>query len=239
MSTEPAPRANENLRGAILGFESGSAYRESVRRVFVPRIFVAIPVAAPVREALGRLRRHPAPQLRWVAERQYHITLQFLGHIAEEDVAAVRAACEAAVAEAMPEKFAAGGTSGGLHLVARGIGAFPHRARARVVWIGIGGDVSALRRLQAELAQRLVPLVGPGEGKPFSPHITVARSRRPVPLPQALAAYADVEFGRWRADTVQVVESELTPAGPIYTVRHSVPLTSGNTPADTPTSDAF
>ena len=57
----------------------------------MPRIFVAVPVATPVRAALSRLRRHPAPGLRWVAEHQFHITLKFLGDTSEADVETVPA----------------------------------------------------------------------------------------------------------------------------------------------------
>lgn len=199
----------------------------------MPRIFVAIPVAGPVRAALGRLRRHPAPALRWVAEHQYHITLKFLGDVDEAGVAAVHeAVAQAVAATPLPRRHdstgagAEGVHAAGLHLVARGIGAFPSPRRARVVWAGVAGEAEALVRLQAAVADRLSFLPVDADEKPFTPHITVARSRRPGPLPAALQTYADHEFGRWRADAVEVVESRLQPTGPRYIVRHRVLLGS-------------
>lgn len=192
----------------------------------MPRIFVALPVAQPVRAAIGQLRRCAVPQLRWVAEHQYHVTLRFLGDLAETEVDFVHAAVGQAVAEAWPGESAAGAADdGGLNLVARGLGAFPNPARARVVWVGLAGDVPALRRLQAAVARRLQGL-GHQEERPFSPHITVARSREPIPLPQPLRGYEGYEFGRWRADAVEIIESVLTPSGPVYTVRSRVLLTA-------------
>src|SRR5690606_40257144 len=47
------------------------------RRGAMPRIFVAVPVEESVRANIAGLRAVPAPQLRWVAEHQYHITLRF------------------------------------------------------------------------------------------------------------------------------------------------------------------
>lgn len=197
----------------------------------MPRIFVAIPVAPTVRSALGQLRAHKAPALRWVAEHQYHITLKFLGDVDENDVAAVHEAVEQAVATAMParparivDEAAADPSADGLLLVARGVGAFPNPRRARVIWAGVSGDVGPLRRVQAAVNEQLGLRGFEADDRPFSPHITVARARQPLPLPKVLEAYAEHDFGRWRAEHIEVVESVLTPSGPHYTVRSRIPL---------------
>ena len=192
----------------------------------MPRIFVAVPVAAPVRAALSRLRRHPAPGLRWVAEHQFHITLKFLGDTSEADVETVRRAAErAALSESAAGASSPPGPSG-LELAARSVGAFPNARSVRVVWAGVTGDTARLSGLQRALDEYLTLAGFEPEARPFKPHITIARARRPEPLPEALRQYADCEFGRWRADAVEIVESRLTPAGPIYTVRHRVPIGS-------------
>ena len=197
----------------------------------MPRIFVAIPVAPTGRGGLGQLGAHKAPALRWVAEHQYHITLKFLGDVDENDVAAVHEAVEQAVATAMParparivDEAAADPSADGLLLVARGVGAFPNPRRARVIWAGVAGDVVPLRRVQAAVNEQLGLRGFEADDRPFSPHITVARARQPLPLPKVLEAYAEHDFGRWRAEHIVVVESVLTPSGPHYTVRSRIPL---------------
>lgn len=201
----------------------------------MPRIFVAVPVEESVRAAIAGLRAVPAPQLRWVAEHQYHITLRFLGEIREADVDAVETAVRKAISETFPAAGGDGPSPAGLELVARGVGAFPSPNLARVVWVGVEGDVAALKRLQEAVARRLHGL-GEPEDRPFSPHITVARARQPSPLPDALRRFEGHEFGRWNADAAEIIESVLTPAGPIYTVRGRVPLGAG---ADDPAGLVF
>src|SRR5690606_41698407 len=115
------------------------------RRGAMPRIFVAVPVEESVRANIAGLRAVPAPQLRWVAEHQYHITLRFLGEIREADVDAVETAVREAISETFPAAGGDGPSPAGLELVARGVGAFPSPNLARVVWVGVEGAVAALR----------------------------------------------------------------------------------------------
>lgn len=112
----------------------------------------------------------------------------------------------------------------GIRLVARGVGAFPDARRARIVWVGVAGETDRLRQVQRAVEERLVAAGFARDERRFTPHITVARARRPAPLPAELLAYEQHEFGHWRADRIEIVESRLTPTGPRYTVRHHVPV---------------
>lgn len=181
----------------------------------MPRIFVSVPVAAPVRSAMSGLRRHHVSSLRWVAEHQYHITLKFLGEIPEPHVQLVRSAVEQAAA-------AVG--DGRIRLSARGVGAFPDVRRARIVWVGVSGEADRLRTVQRAVEERLTAAGFAPDGRRFTPHITVARARQPVSLPPELVTYESHVFGAWEVDGIDIIESRLTPTGPHYTVRHHVPL---------------
>lgn len=180
----------------------------------MPRIFVAIPVHDKVRAAISALPRHGTPLWRWVAKHQYHITLKFLGEISETDVAEVRSAVEEAAARHRR----------GIHLIAKDIGAFPNVSRARIVWVGVGGEVNVLRSVQADIEEQLADRGFNRDERPFVPHITIARSRSHHPLPPSLQAYAEHDFGRWRADIIEIVESQLTASGPRYIIHHEIPL---------------
>jgi len=180
----------------------------------MPRIFIALPVDAAVRRTIAGAIPKEDGAVRWVKEHQYHITLKFLGEISEHELQQTCAAVEQ-VGRAWTEP---------LHLAVRGVGAFPNTARARVVWVGITGDVGPLLRLQRSVEQALVGAGFPAERRPFTPHVTVGRLRDPGPLPEAVLAYENFNFGTWTVPAVQVVESTLRPAGPVYTVRHEVAL---------------
>ena len=170
---------------------------EAVRRRIAAR-------ADAIRQAAGRA----ASDVRWVAEANLHLTLQFLGAVPEERVDSVRAAVEATAAAAAA-----------LSLEVKGAGGFPNARRPRALWLGLAGDVDALAALAAGLGRRLAPLGFPPESRPFSPHLTVGRARdgRGAPgLGGALAAAALEEGVAWRAAELTLFESHLSPRGPRY-----------------------
>jgi 2'-5' RNA ligase len=106
-----------------------------------------------------------------------------------------------------------------LHLDVHGAGAFPSGRRARVLWVGVHGDVEPLGAFVIELGRRLGALGFPPEERPFSPHLTVARARDPRGLPglaAALARCADAPSARWPVQEVVLFRSHLSPQGPRY-----------------------
>lgn len=167
---------------------------------------------AELRRAAGR----HADEVRWAAVENVHLTLQFLGAVPEERLAALRSALAAAGAGARP-----------LALELRGAGGFPSARRPRVVWVGVGGEVEALSGLAAEVGRRLAPLGFPPEARPFSPHLTLGRARegRGAPgLGGALAQVAGMEGTPWRATELTLYRSHLAPSGPRYEALDRFPL---------------
>lgn len=190
------------------------------------RLFVALEPPEPVRRRLAALmvdlRRaagRAADEIRWVPPENVHLTLQFLGAVPEERVAAVEAALRAAAAASRP-----------LSLEVRGAGGFPNARRPRVVWAGVAGDVAPLAALAAGLGRRLAPLGFPPEDRPFSAHLTLGRARegRGAPgLAGALAGFAEDAGTPWRATDVVLFESHLSPKGPRYEPLVHTPLGAG------------
>lgn len=187
----------------------------------VLRLFVALEPPGPLRRKLAalaaELRRQAgraAEGLRWVEPASLHLTLQFLGNAPEERLAAIQEGIRAAASGARP-----------LLLAVRGAGAFPSPRRARVVWAGLHGEVEPLAGLVRALGARLAPLGFTPEERPFSPHLTLARSRDGVPgLAGALGALRDVEVGSWRAGELSLFRSHLSPGGPRYEPLLRAPL---------------
>jgi 2'-5' RNA ligase len=186
------------------------------------RTFVAMELPAGVQRALGQVQdrlKRDRPPVRWVAPDKVHVTLAFLGEIPGEKVEVVAGCLARAAAGLVP-----------FEIEATGFGVFPNANRPRVVWVGIQGEVEALRSLHGRLESELAAQGFPKEGRPFTPHLTIGRVRdRAAPgevraLGQAVTRLALPSLGRWCADRVAVIRSDLRPEGPIYTPLRVVTL---------------
>ena len=177
------------------------------------RLFVAVDPTDAVRAALARAQatmRDGAPHadVRWVDPKNLHLTLKFLGNVADERAGEVARAVTAAVAGHAP-----------IALAARGLGAFPSLRRPRVVWAGLVAGVTPLRGVASALDGALVPLGFPPEARPFAAHVTLGRVRSPKGidrLASAITAGAALDFGGWTASDVVLYRSHLRPTGSIY-----------------------
>lgn len=183
------------------------------------RLFIAIDLGAAARAAIHRRQRRlaaapsvDASALRFVREEHLHLTLVFLGGVDDGRVGEVKAALEPPVDDP-PFVLGFGG-----------IGVFPPRGAPRVLWLDVVEGREATIRLQASLAARLEAIGIPGEDRPFTPHVTLARwrkdgpRRRPV-LPPEGGGLPDV-----RVEAATLFESRLSDAGPAYTALVRTPL---------------
>lgn len=127
-------------------------------------------VIAPWRERLSGGR--------WDPPEKWHVTLKFLGTTAPRLVGWVEEACREAATEVEP-----------FDVTLTDLGVFPSPRRARVLWVRLVDPAEGLTRLAAGLAERLAAEFEP-EKRAFTPHLTVARFRSSVtiPEPEALAA---------------------------------------------------
>jgi 2'-5' RNA ligase len=190
-----------------------------VRRV---RAFVAVAVPPPVMASLERVvRRLPAQAWRPVSPQAAHITLRFLGEQPEDALARLAARL--------------GPTLGGhraFTLEVRGLGTFPPRGRAAVLWAGCAAGAAELAAL-AEAVEREAVAAGLGRSpRPFAAHLTLAR-RRDGPAdgqgcaggPETMVrAHASTVWGAAPVREVVLFRSELLPQGPRYTPLARWPL---------------
>ena len=135
------------------------------------RLFLAINLPPEVRQEIVAATadlRDAAPHLAWVREPLLHLTLKFLGEQPAERVDDVQAAI-AGVASHHRE----------LLITLGGIGAFPNFRRARVVWMGVTRE-PRLELLHHDIEMVCERLGFELEGRPFRPHLTLARARRPM-----------------------------------------------------------
>jgi 2'-5' RNA ligase len=185
------------------------------------RTFIALELPDEVREAISRLvERLKGEQIagvRWVAPEAMHLTLSFLGDVAEErldDLAALLAEGVRPLAPFTLDVF--------------GLGAFPNPRHPRVLFAGLSetGLVSRLKVLQ-ETVVAAVRAAGlrPTDDR-FHPHVTLGRlgagarpgrtAPRPADLTAVIEAHRGWSGGPFRADHVTLFASTLGPAGPVY-----------------------
>jgi RNA 2',3'-cyclic 3'-phosphodiesterase len=168
------------------------------------RLFFAVELPDTLRATLARLRSD-TPDYRWVDAGSMHVTLAFLGEQPEERLAALRAIGATA---------AAASRSGVLRLDTAG--SFGSRRAPRVLWVGLGGHVDALRALQAHLSDGLRDAQFAVEEREFSPHITLAR-RRPSATGGAPSGWPpQVHPQAFPLDELTLFESRLSPRGATY-----------------------
>jgi 2'-5' RNA ligase len=136
------------------------------------RLFVGIELPDAARamiEDLGRPLRG-IDGLRWVPPENLHLTLAFLGWVDADARDGIDERLAAAAVDAAP--FTA---------VVGSLGRFPDRGKARVVWVGLEDPSGALAQLARLVGDALEDLFEP-ETRPFRPHVTIARARRPVAI---------------------------------------------------------
>jgi len=180
----------------------------------MPRLFVAIELPDAIKEQLVQLETH-IPTARWVKPEQMHLTLRFIGEVAEKQAAAIKSALgtvEAALFE----------------LQLSGVGRFPlsERRAPRVLWVGITPQ-PALNQLQQHIEKTLATVGCEPEEETFHAHITLARFKTEKPLQQVvdfLEAQAHFRAGPIAVTRFVLVQSVLSPRGPTYSNAGAYPL---------------
>jgi RNA 2',3'-cyclic 3'-phosphodiesterase len=181
------------------------------------RAFIAIHLPEEVQEVLGAVAeelkpRVPGRAITWVKPERMHLTLRFLGDTPPSQIEALSAALDVVAAQHRPFALQLGQ-----------LGAFPTERRPRVIWVGLAGETGAAAALQKALDGVLVPLGWRPDSKKFSPHLTLGRVKREderINLPWGQA----VVPATFTVSEIHLMESQLRPQGPLYTVRHTSKL---------------
>ncbi|MDP2182897.1 MAG: RNA 2',3'-cyclic phosphodiesterase [Actinomycetota bacterium] len=193
------------------------------------RAFFAVELSDAVREALAGVRDSVIsadPQWRsatWVASENLHVTVKFLGDIDEAtasglcDSLAWQLACE------LPPR-----------LTFTGLRAVPGARRARMLWATLDDEDGLLARVAA-VVEVASPATDVESGRrPFSPHVTLVRARRPMSMSEEPLKLAEnhlftmLSAGRraMSVPSITLVRSTLTRNGPIYETISSIAVGS-------------
>jgi 2'-5' RNA ligase len=139
------------------------------------RLFVALyPPPEALDDIVGQVGRMRMGEIaasgvnvRLAARETYHLTLAFLGDVDDGRLPEVEAAVGRAAATWRRP-------AGALRLRLGGGGRFG-RGRFTVLWVGVHGDLDALRELGAAIRRELKRARLPYDRRPYRPHLTLAR----------------------------------------------------------------
>lgn len=163
------------------------------------RLFTAIHLPDALLRRLERLLSALRPEalINWSPLDNLHITTKFIGSWPEARFDELHAALAS-----LPPRDP-------FDIELKTLGWFPNARRPRTFWIGVHGE--ALQQLARDTEEQLAALGIARETREFSPHLTLARIKTPVPLqrlmetveqmqPAALGRFSAASFALYRSD---------------------------------------
>src|SRR5215213_8786289 len=162
------------------------------------RTFIAVELAGGVKSRLTALQEQlgrDAAGVKWTPPGSFHLTLLFLGEVAQLEVVSI---CR--VVQQRARKHAP------FTLDVAGLGAFPNLRRPKILWAGISEGVTELRALHKDLEEGLLDLgCYRREDREYTPHLTLGRlshDDRDEDWGPVLAKFAGWEGGSTPVDEV-------------------------------------
>lgn len=176
------------------------------------RLFIAIVLPSAVQEVLRELPRK-VNGISWSRPEQWHLTLRFLGDVAEDQIDPLLT--RLATIEVEP-----------FILPIEGVGTFPPNRPPRVVWVGIGAGHPRLFQLRQRVDDAVLAVGVDLDVRTFHPHVTLARCDGDVGagLTQWLHDHRDFAAPPIRVESFALFRSELQSQGAVHTLVRAFPL---------------
>ncbi|HEB78899.1 MAG TPA: RNA 2',3'-cyclic phosphodiesterase [Rhodospirillales bacterium] len=175
------------------------------------RLFVGLPLPHMARESLASLQSG-APGARWVAPKNLHLTLRFIGDVDNgqaEDI-------DLALASIRSPAF---------QLTLVGVGHFGSGRRMRALWAGVERS-QPLDHIHEKVESAVVRAGLPPEGRKFTPHVTLARFKRGAAskVGPYLEANNGFSLAPFQIQSFALFQSHLSHAGADYQILTTYPL---------------
>lgn len=179
---------------------------EIEERYFSPggRWFVTVEIPEAIRKDLASLAAANA-DIRRTPCHQLHLTLRFVGTTDPETVRRIAENLGAIRVEPFL-------------LTPQGVGRFPAKGRARVLWAGVGTGHPRLFQLQQKVEEAVIASGVTPETRRFHPHITLARSggASPGAVTEFLKKHRDYTGGPFRVDAFSLFVSHIGREGAVH-----------------------
>lgn len=185
------------------------------------RCFIAINLPDRIRSSIDSLiteLRKTGADVSWVPAERIHLTLKFLGNTDNAMIPEIT--------ERLSKKLS---HYSAFYIKIVGVGSFPSEKRPRVLWVGIENS-AVLNSIWKDMDAELAELGFQSEDRPFSPHLTIGRVRSQRGTAGMLNSFAErrgTDFGAFEVRSIQVMRSELKPAGAEHTSIAEIPIGAG------------
>jgi len=183
------------------------------------RTFIAINLNPEIKEYLTSLQTNlnvPETKIKWVEKNNLHLTMKFLGYISLEQTELIKSELKKIANRCSPF----------IIRLSSNIGVFPTYKMPRIIWVGIKEGISELKELYNSIENKLSNKGFPREDKDFSGHMTIGRVKFIRDKTNFIQILKRVEINNFtqEVDSIDLMESKLTPSGPIYNITANLPL---------------
>ncbi|MBI4096029.1 MAG: RNA 2',3'-cyclic phosphodiesterase [DPANN group archaeon] len=174
------------------------------------RLFVAVELPDGLRKKLvtfqTKLKSENLVSANFVELKNLHITLKFLGEVAETNLSKIKAALKRIT---------------GLHgfkVVLASLGGFPSKNMPRILFVDVAEGNDGLGRLRLAIDENLAGL-GFTPEKTYESHLTIARIKSIVKKERLSEFFNNIiDFGTFNVTEFALIKSILTPKGPVYEI---------------------
>jgi len=183
------------------------------------RIFSALEIPEKVKKEISKIQsqlRTANVQARWVRPEIAHLTVVFLGETSPNKVREIEKILKEASSQISPV---------GLWLDK--IDRFPSPTRAKIIHLLLKGELGKLNTLSLKIQKSLKNKKIYFDQKPFVPHLTLGRLKKPQNLNGSLSKIKIPRL-KFFINQLNLIQSTLTPQGPIYKTLASFELKAKN-----------
>jgi 2'-5' RNA ligase len=153
--------------------------------------------------------KNTGANVKLVEPENIHLTIKFLGDTDESLIDRIEEIMNYSVKEVEP-----------FEITLKGAGVFPNEKYIKVIWIGIENGES-ISKIAFKIDEKITTLGFQKEKRKFSTHLTIARVKNvknKEKLIQIIEKYRNIEFSKFKINSIKLKKSTLTPKGPIYTM---------------------
>lgn len=174
------------------------------------RAFLAVDVNEELLEKIGELQNKLAKAeaaVKFVEPENLHFTFKFFGDISREKADEIIGMISEKTKKYSP-----------FEVSIKGVGVFPHLGYIRVLWLGVE-DSDQFSKMQMDFDEEFIKM-GFKKERSYTPHLTIGRvkgAQNKEALVSIINELETIEIGKTTIKNLVLKESELTPAGPIYT----------------------
>lgn len=174
------------------------------------RAFIGVDFSKEMKAAISSLQDKLRPYAsygRWKYIDNFHLTLKFLDEVNDGKVDEIGDRLKSICQE--NKRFV---------LNVNEIGKFQGKSDLRVLWLGLGGDLDKLNRLQQDIENRMHSLGFSKEKRPYVPHITIAQDILfTMDFSQIMKIAAEMSFPEISVEKVCLFKSEQIGRKRVYT----------------------